>query len=98
MRLPSGETVGFCVHLSVNRTGSPPSIETFHTLAEPEREDEKTTQRLSGEDCGKISPGPSVSCLRLPPSGSMRQMLLVDRARVDVKRMERPSGVANREL
>src|SRR5688500_4788590 len=55
-RLPSGETVGFDVHLSVNCTGSPPSIETFQTLNKPERVEGKTTQRPSGEVAGTCHP------------------------------------------
>jgi hypothetical protein len=89
--LPSGETVGFDVHLSINGTGSPPSIETFQALKAPERAEWKTTQRPSGEDFGKRSPGPPVvSCFRLPPSVLMRQMLhmlLEAFIRVEVKMM-----------
>src|SRR5262249_23938577 len=95
IRLPSGETVGFAVNLSVSRTGSPPSIETFQSLSEPERAEGKTTQRLSGEERAMKAPGPSVSRLRLPPSGSMRQMDLEPTVWWDEKIMWRLWGVAH---
>src|SRR5262249_35555321 len=89
IKLPSGDTIGGAVNmnLSVSRKGSPPSIETFQSLVDPARAEGKTTQRLSGEERAMKSPGPSVSCLRLPPSGSMRQMVLAPRVRVELKTM-----------
>src|SRR5204863_7213191 len=75
---PSGATDDCNTILSLRRTGSPPSIETFHSVkrfAPPITV--YTTQRPSGENEGQSSPLSLVSWRALPPSLSVRHMCSV---------------------
>src|SRR5262245_35365758 len=69
---PSGETLGKFEGLSLNCTGSPPSIGTFHNVGSFGKPDVYMTQ--PSEQLGEFSPSPVVNCLRLPPSASTLQM------------------------
>src|SRR5215510_4434453 len=67
---PSGETSGQVESLSVNCTGSPPSIETFHKVCLSDPVAAYMTHLPSAETAGNSSLRPLVSCFCSPESRS----------------------------
>src|SRR3982751_2911638 len=98
MYRPSGEKCGESDDRSVTRTGVPPSIDTFQSVAGAYLplsivDEEYTSHLPSGEQSESTSLlSPLVNCLRLPPSTSTRNRWLRP-SRLDAKTRYRPSGV-----
>src|ERR1051325_9533063 len=100
MYRPSDEKCGESEDRSVSRTGVPPSIETFQSVAGAYLPlttvaEEYTTHLPSGEQSESTSLlSALVNCFRLLPSASTRNRWLRRPSRFDAKTRYRPSGVA----
>src|SRR6476646_8883546 len=99
MYRPSDEKCGETDNRSVSRTGAPPSIGTFQSIAGvylplSTVAEEYTIHLPSGEQSESTSLlSPLVNCFRLPPSASTRNRWLRP-SRLDAKTRYRTSGVA----